>query len=380
VKLSAPARELSDAISLAGALKAGANNNQGVAHLATTENAVSIGCTDKAVGTVATRLSAVIHEPGEIAVSAGRLAAIASSFAPEATVEIEAAARGLNVVCGTSRSRFPVVPLVEVPPALAIQAEIGRIETSCADCLQLLEPLAAADQGRARFYLAGVFWQSVDDQLVAVSTDGIRLIRTSVAAPVFSEDRSLIVPTEVAVAARRLMQKADASPVTLCRSQSLIAFHTPMFSFTARLIDANFPAYEPKIPPPASDSVLCDRSELLAAVSRLSAAAPVIDNALVALSWRDGSNLQLYLARCPLDGADIVAAEVRGSADIALSLPQFAALLQEFSDDRIQLETTNEQPLVIRGANKKLALMARSKWNFVRPSSELTSEMSGDAR
>jgi hypothetical protein len=35
---------------------------------------------------------------------------------------------------------------------------------------------------------------------------------------------------------------------------------------------------------------------------------------------------------------------------------------------------------VIRSAGKKLALMVRSKWNFARPSSELTSEMSGDAR
>jgi DNA polymerase-3 subunit beta len=360
-------------------LKAGANN-QCVAHLATTENAVSIGCTDKAVGTIATRLPAVIHEPGEIAVAAGRLAAIASSFAPEATVEIEATARGLNVVCGTSRLRLPVVPPADVPPALVIRSEIGRIETSCADCLHLLEPLPAADAGRARFNLAGVFWQSVEDRLVAVSTDGIRLIRTSVAAPVFSEDRSLIVPTEVALIARRLLQKADASPVTLCRSQSLIAFHTPTFSFTARLIDANFPPYERIIPAPASNSVLCDRSELLAAVSRLSAAAPVIDNALVALSWRKGGNVDLYLARCPLDGAATVAAEVRGSTDIALSLPQFAALLQGLSEDRIQLETANEQPLVMRGANKKLALMARSKWNFARPSSELTSEMSGNAR
>jgi DNA polymerase III sliding clamp (beta) subunit (PCNA family) len=298
----------------------------------------------------------------------------------DAIIEMEATTRGVKLVCGTSRSRLPVLPLADIPAALAIQRETGRIELSSTDCFKLLEPIAVADAGRARFYLAGVFWHCVNDQLVAVATDGIRLIRTAVvAAPVFL-DRRLIVPTEVAVAVRRLLQKAEATHVTVCRSQSLIGFHTPRFSLTARLIDADFPAYERNIPPPASNSVLCDRPKLLAAVLRLSAAAPSVDNALVALSWRNGGHLELYLARCPLDGADIVAAKARGSADIALSLPQFAAVLKQFSDDHIQLETENDQALVFRGTGEKLALIARAKWNFGRPLAQATCEISGDGR
>jgi hypothetical protein len=55
---------------------------------------------------------------------------------------------------------------------------------------------------------------------------------------------------------------------------------------------------------------------------------------------------------------------VRGRAEVALSLPQFAALLKEFRSEHIQLETANEQPVVIRGAGEKLAMIVRSKWNF----------------
>ena len=66
----------------------------------------------------------------------------------------------------------------------------------------------------------------------------------------------------------------------------------------------------------------------------------------------------------PLDGADVVAAEVHGSAEVALSLPQFASLLKEFSGEHVLLETANEPPVVIRGAGEKLALMVCSKWNF----------------
>jgi DNA polymerase III sliding clamp (beta) subunit (PCNA family) len=316
------------------------------------------------VGTIATSVPATIHEPGEIAVSIDRLAALLSSFAADAILNIETTAGAVNVVSGTSRLRLPAVSAAESPPAMAIEQQIGRVEISSADGLRLLEPLAVAD--RTRFCLAGVFWHSLDDQLVAVSTDGIRLIRTSVAAPTFSENRNLIVPTEVGVVVRRLLQKTDASRVTLRRSRSLIAFDVRPFSFTARLIDSSFPVYDSVIPPSSSNWIVCDRLKLLAALSRLSAAAPNTGSALVALSWRQGSCLDLHLARCPLDGADVVAAEVCGTAEVALSLPQFAALLKEFTSVRIQLETANGQPVVIRGASEKLALIVRSKWNFER--------------
>jgi DNA polymerase III sliding clamp (beta) subunit (PCNA family) len=259
-----------------------------------------------------------------------------------------------------------------LPPAIAIEEEVGRVEIGSADCLRLLEPLAVAD--RTRFHLAGVLLHSVGDRLVAVSTDGRRLVRTSVAASKFSEDRSLIVPTEVALSARRLLQKAATPRVTLRRSRTLIAFDGPAFGFTARLIDASFPAYESIIPSPTSNSVRCERLDLLAAISRLSAAAPNTDIALVALSWRNGSRLDLHLARSPLDGADVIAAEVCGNAEVALSLPQFAALLKEFSDEQVQLETAGEQPIVIRGAGDKLALIVRSKWNFEAKRREASAE------
>ena len=99
------------------------------------------------------------------------------------------------MVSGTSRVRLPTVPVADLPTPIAIGQEIGSIEISSADCLKLLQPIAVADAASARFYLAGVFWRSVDDQLVAVSTDGARLIRISVPAASFSDDRRLIVPT-----------------------------------------------------------------------------------------------------------------------------------------------------------------------------------------
>lgn len=363
MKFSVPARLLSDAIALTSAISPRAKSPV-VAHLATAGSAVSIRCTENTMGTIATTVAAKIREPGETAVSLVRLAALVSSFAADSVLEIEAAGATLGVFSGTSRLRLPTVPVTGLLPAIAIDLEIGRVEISSADCLTLLEPLAVAEEDNSRVYLAGVFLQSLSDQLVAVSTDGKKLIRTSVAASTFSEDRNLIVPTQVAIALRRLLQTSRAARVVLRRSRTLIAFEASEFSFTARLIDAGYPAYERIIPLLASNSVVCDRLNLLAALSRLSAAAPTAETALVALSWKNGASLELHLARCSLDGADVMDAEAHGSAEVALSLPQLLALLKEFSSKQIQLETANGQPVVIRGAGNKLALIVRSYWNF----------------
>jgi DNA polymerase III sliding clamp (beta) subunit (PCNA family) len=123
MKGSAPAGVLAKAISLASAVRRGADG--GVAHLATKGDAISITCTDQTVGTIATSVPAMIGEPGEAAVSPGRLTALLSSFPDGAMVGIEATPGAVNVTCGPSRLRLPAVPVAESPAAITIEQEIG---------------------------------------------------------------------------------------------------------------------------------------------------------------------------------------------------------------------------------------------------------------
>src|SRR3954454_21466944 len=98
-------------------------NSPGIAHLASTGAAVAIRYTDNAVGTISTSVSATIHEPGETAVSLGRLAALVSGLAADAIVEVAATASTVSVISGPSRLRLPTVASTEVPPAIAIEQE-----------------------------------------------------------------------------------------------------------------------------------------------------------------------------------------------------------------------------------------------------------------
>jgi hypothetical protein len=98
VKFSIRARPLLNGIALASAIRPSVNGRC-IVHLSSTGAVVSIRCTDKAVGTAATSVSAMIREP---AASPGRPAALVSGFAVDAFVEIEATAGTVNVVSGMS--------------------------------------------------------------------------------------------------------------------------------------------------------------------------------------------------------------------------------------------------------------------------------------
>jgi DNA polymerase-3 subunit beta len=100
------------------------------------------------------------------------------------------------ITCNDSRSRLPVIPAADLPAVLALDFETGSVEISGDACLQLLEPLAAVSTERSRFYLCGIFLPTVGDDLVAVATDGVRLVRVAVPAAAFSASRDLILPSK----------------------------------------------------------------------------------------------------------------------------------------------------------------------------------------
>jgi DNA polymerase-3 subunit beta len=306
-------------------------------------------------------MTAMVAEPGEIAISAVRLAALVSGFAAGAPVTITTTETAAIIVCGNSRSRLPIIP--DLPAGLAFADEIGRVEVAGVDCLTLLEPLCAVATEETRFYLTGVFWHTVGDRLTAIGTDGARLYRTSIPAGEFSATRDLIVPCSAGVILQRLIARTKPAKVTLRRSRTLFAVSAPAFEFCGRLIDSKYPDCERVIPAASSNVVSVARSELLASLSRLAAVAFTEPTPLVALAWSDALNI--FLARQPDDGADaITAAECAGVAKVAIPLSQFTAMLAELKGERVRLEAAEGKPLVITSEGEKLMLITQSAWQF----------------
>jgi DNA polymerase III subunit beta len=357
VKAIAKAGALASALSLAAAVR----RKDAPISVVAGEGAVSFTCTDPGGITIKAQAAAEILEPGEAAVSADRISALTAGFAPAVTITVSTTENSATIACGKSRYRLPVC--ADAPAALAIDAEISSIEISGNDCLRLFETLPAAATELTRVYLNGVFLHSIDDRLVAVATDGAKLLRISIAARNFSTDRDLIVPTKAATALIKLIRQTKADKLTLRRSRTSFAVAGGGFEFVTRLIDSKYPAYESLVPAVSTNFVVCDRAELQAALARMTAAATV-DASLLALCWDGVGPLQLFLARQPDAGTDFIAAETKGAAKIAMLLGQLKAMIADFNCERLHLEDAG--PLVIRGEGEKLGLLMPCRWNFVK--------------
>lgn len=326
---------------------------------------IHLQCTDPTgIGTIRCRLSGAVPEAGEAAAAADRLAALVESFAPEATVAIATDGPVAKIGCRRSYSRLAAIPVDRLPTAFAIDHETGKVEISAEDCLRLLEPIAAVGREETRYYLNGIFLQSIADRLISVATDGLRLIRTSIVAREFSVDRSCIVPAPAVVALRKLLAQIESERILIRRSQRLIEFSAPEFCFVSRLIDATYPDYQRIIPEPSPNTASCSRSELLSALTRMRAAATV-ETHLAAVQWGGGAGqLDLFLARQPLDGSDRIDATTKGAAQVAVPIGQLAGMIEEFSCERTSIETADKQPIVLRDDGGKLGLIARATWDF----------------
>ncbi len=118
--------------------------------------------------------------------------------------------------------------------------------------------------------MTGVLFEFQKDRLIAVATDGYRLVRLLIDPEVHQvqlplEDRSLIIPAR----ALDLVKKAE-NEVQLRVDQSYATFVFDHVQLTTRLIEEGYPAYQSVIPTDNDKSVRFRIADALAAVRRAS--------------------------------------------------------------------------------------------------------------
>jgi DNA polymerase III subunit beta len=304
--------------------------------------------------------SATVISAGEAAVSATRLEELLSGFGPKTEITIGTAATGASITSGGSVYRLPL--LGDPPAGHTIDPEIGRLELPTPDFVKLLGVLPAADTGKTRPYLGGVCLHSVDDKLVSVATDATKLLRIDVRADSFSKDRTLILPAPTATIMLKLLKQVKPETVMLRRSRAVLSVSAPGFELLTGLLAGPYPEYARLLPQPKGNAALVQRAELAAALARLHAVANG-EVPLVILSWANGEPLRLHLAREPQAGEDMIAAQAKGAAQIALSLPVLTSLVEEFKDDALLVEAESDRGILIH-QNDQLAVLMSCWWRF----------------
>jgi DNA polymerase-3 subunit beta len=362
MKITAAAGDIAHALAIVGIGVMKRTAGVSAVHIAAANGEVSLS-TQFLELAVAAKAIATIIEPGNAATSAMPLIDLINSLPPGAPVSISASETAVAVSCGNHRSRLPLMPWETLPSMISSDDETGSIEITGADLATLLEPLPAAENEKTRYYLCGIHWRSIGGALVAVATNGTKLILTSVVADRFSD--GLIVPREGAAVLAKLLKNAKPETVTLRCSPRLVAANCATFFFVSKLIDFKYPDIRPVIPPPSRTAAICKLSHLVHAIGSLDAVACMTDKSPLLLLHFDGRpKLNLGLARQLADGSDIIDADTAGTGRAVVQLRLFLDMLGQVSGEDVRLEFNEARPLRLIGDGGKLVLLAQCQWNF----------------
>jgi len=299
-----------------------------------------------------------VEAEGEITVPAKLLTDLVASL-PNQRIELQLSAkdRTLKVTCGGSRSSIKGIDADEFP----VVAAIGDAPATSVDSRALREALGevvfAAATDESRPILTGVLTRLSGNEMTLAAADNYRIaVRTlTVAQP--AAETSIVVPGRSYAELMRILPDAEQPiEITITPNKSQVLFHVEGIDLVSRLIEGQFPNYEPVIPTSHASRAVIDREAFLAGARRASIFARDSANIVKVELGGDGTSEVSITAHAADvgDNADAIEAAVEGQATtIAFNARYLIDVLANLGADEAALELSGPlAPGVVRGIGK----------------------------
>jgi DNA polymerase III subunit beta len=300
-----------------------------------------------------------VESEGEITVPAKLLTDLVSSL-PNQKIDLVLSAkdRTLKVSSGGSRSsikgidadEFPVVAAIGDTPATTVDARALR------DALSEVVFAAATDESRP--ILTGVLTKFNGDSMTLAAADNYRIaVRTCTLGRAVAPELVIVVPARSYAELVRILPDAEqAIEITVTPNKSQVLFHVEGIDLVSRLIEGQFPNYEPVIPTGHGSRAVLDREAFLAGARRASIFARDSANIVkVELGGEAGDGVAITAHAADVgDNADNLEANVEGSpTTIAFNARYLIDVLANLSAEEAVLELSGPlAPGVIRGIDR----------------------------
>jgi DNA polymerase-3 subunit beta len=302
-----------------------------------------------------------VEESGEITVPARLLTDLVASL-PNQRIDLQLSSkdRTLKVTCGGSRSsikgidadEFPVVAAIGEAPATSVDGRALR------DALQQVVFAAASDESRP--ILTGVLTKLTGDTMTLAAADNYRIaVRSLKLEKPVSPEMSIVVPARSYAELMRILPDAETPiEITITPNKSQVLFLVEGIDLVSRLIEGQFPNYEPVIPQSHASRAVLDREAFLSGARRASIFARDSAN-IVKIEFGgessngEGVSITAHAADVG-DNADALDATVEGSpTSIAFNARYLLDVLANLGTDEAALELSGPlAPGVVRGVGK----------------------------
>jgi DNA polymerase-3 subunit beta len=300
-----------------------------------------------------------VADEGEITVPAKLLADLVSSL-PNQRIDLQFSAkdRTLKVTSGGSRSSIKGIEADEFP----VVAAIGDTPATSADSRALRDALAevvfAAASDESRPILTGVLTRLAGETMTLAAADNYRIaVRTLALAKAVTPEMTIVVPARSYAELMRILPDAEEPiEITVTPNKSQVLFHVAGIDLVSRLIEGQFPNYEPVIPTAHTSRAVLDREAFLAGARRASIFARDSANIVkIELGGEAGDGVAITAHAADVgDEADALEATLEGqSTSIAFNARYLVDVLTNLGAEEAALELSGPlAPGVIRGIGK----------------------------
>ncbi|MGE5561800.1 MAG: DNA polymerase III subunit beta [Bacillota bacterium] len=302
-------------------------------------------------------IPANVTQPGATTVSAHTFFDIVRKLPEGSQVELTAAEGKMQVVAGRSRFNLSTLPRDDFP-VIAEGDLPTRFELPAATLRQIIEKTRfAISSEETRYYLMGIFFHVVDDQLRAAATDGHRLARVTVARPDGADGMpDVIVPRKAVQELYRLLEELEGT-VEISLSPTKIRFGLGTAILTSKLIDCTFPDYN-RVIPTANDKLLkLDPKSFSAGVDRVSTIASEKTRAVKMSVDRDKVTLSVTSPENGIATEEVPADYSADGLEIGFNAKYLLDILGEIDGDTVEVHLADAAaPTLLRENDKSNAL------------------------
>ena len=298
-----------------------------------------------------------VTQAGATTVSAHTLFDIVRKLPEGSQVEITAAEGKMQVVAGRARFNLSTLPRDDFP--VIAEGELPtRFELPAATLRQIIEKTRfAISSEETRYYLMGIFFHVVDDQMRAAATDGHRLARITVARPDGAEGMpDVIVPRKCVQELYRLLEELEGT-VEISLSPTKIRFGLGSAILTSKLIDGTFPDYNRVIPTGNDKLLKLDPKSFSAGVDRVSTIASEKTRAVKIAVDRDKVTLSVTSPENGVATEELAADYGADGIEIGFNARYLLDILGEIDGDVVEVHLADAAaPTLLRENDKSNAL------------------------
>jgi DNA polymerase-3 subunit beta len=235
------------------------------------EQTMSLTATDLEIELIGSVPLDKVTESGATTVSARKLLDICRALPDDATIQMALEGEQLILRSGGSRFALTTLPAQDFP-----NVENGPFPTEFKISQAKLRRLMgkthfAMGQQDVRHYLNGALFDINQGIVKCVATDGHRLAFSSISDVDVGDTKvKVILPRKSILELIRLLDANSEDEITVCIGDNHFRVITPDFTFTSKLINAQYPDYEKLIPRSVENTAIASREALKQALVRAS--------------------------------------------------------------------------------------------------------------